>query len=70
MQAAGLHQTQRTDCNEIQGVTPEYVRNLKEKGLEISENEIIAMRVQGVTPEYVSGIRALGSNQLLMKSSR
>jgi len=46
----------------IQGVTPEYVRQVHELGLRPSADELIAMRVQGVTAEYVRDIRAQGLN--------
>jgi beta-lactamase regulating signal transducer with metallopeptidase domain len=46
----------------IQDVTPEYVREMKEQGLDADANNLIAMRVQGVTPEYIRDLRASGLN--------
>jgi len=47
-----------TSANEIigmrvQGVTPEYVREIRALGLKPTSDELIGMRVQGVTPEYI-----------------
>ena len=46
----------------IQDVTPEYVRELHEQGLQPDANNLVAMRVQGITPEYVRDLRASGLN--------
>ncbi|HET6176232.1 MAG TPA: M56 family metallopeptidase [Candidatus Sulfotelmatobacter sp.] len=46
----------------IQGVTPDYVREIREQGLTPDANNLIAMRVQGITPEYVRGLHASGLN--------
>jgi beta-lactamase regulating signal transducer with metallopeptidase domain len=44
----------------IQGVTPEYVRGMKEQGLHPDAETLVGMRVQGITPEYVRDLRAAG----------
>ena len=44
----------------IQGVTPEYVRGMKEQGLNPDAETLVGMRVQGITPEYVRDLRAAG----------
>jgi len=44
----------------IQGVTPEYVRDIRALGLKPSVNEFISMRVQDVTPEYIKALQAAG----------
>jgi beta-lactamase regulating signal transducer with metallopeptidase domain len=44
----------------IQGVTPEYVREMKAAGFEPTVHELIGLKVQGVTPEYIRDIRATG----------
>jgi len=46
----------------IQGVTPEYVRGLREQGLHPDVNELVSMKIQGVTPEYIHDLRSLGLN--------
>ena len=43
-----------------QDVTPEYVRGLREQGVDVDINNIIAMRVQDVTPEYIKELHAAG----------
>src|SRR5260370_26198709 len=37
----------------IQGVTPGYVKEMHEMGLQPTPDELIGMRVQGITPEYI-----------------
>jgi len=44
----------------IQGVTPEYVRELHEQGLHPNADELVSMRIQGVTPEYIRDLKQLG----------
>jgi beta-lactamase regulating signal transducer with metallopeptidase domain len=46
----------------IQGVTPDYVREIKTLGLDPGADGFVAMKVQGVTPEYVRELRTLGFN--------
>ena len=46
----------------IQGVTPEYIRQMHELGLHPDADGIVGMKVQGVTPEYVKELRGLGFN--------
>jgi beta-lactamase regulating signal transducer with metallopeptidase domain len=46
----------------IQGVTPDYVRGLREQGLHPNVDELVSMRIQGVTPEYIRDLRGLGLN--------
>jgi beta-lactamase regulating signal transducer with metallopeptidase domain len=43
-----------------QGVTPEYVRDMRATGLTLDASDVIGMKVQGVTPEYVKQVRAMG----------
>jgi beta-lactamase regulating signal transducer with metallopeptidase domain len=42
----------------IQGVTPEYVREMRELGLKLDADELIGLKMQGVTPQYVKEMRA------------
>ena len=44
----------------VQGVTPEYIRDIRALGLKPSENQIIALKVQGVTPGYMKALRGSG----------
>lgn len=46
----------------IQNVTPDYVRAMREIGLQPHIEELIALRIQGATPEYVKAVRAAGLN--------
>lgn len=46
----------------IQGVTPDYVRQMHDLGLKPSVDELIGLRVQGITPDYIRGMRAAGFN--------
>jgi beta-lactamase regulating signal transducer with metallopeptidase domain len=46
----------------IQGVTPGYVKEVRELGLQATPDELIGMRVQGITPEYVREMRKFDSN--------
>ena len=64
MKAAGLGDltVDQLIALKIEDVTPEYVRELREQGLQLDANNLIAMRVQDVTPEYVRDLRAAGLN--------
>ena len=44
----------------VQDVTPEYVRELRAAGVELSPERVIALKVQDVTPEYVREMKAVG----------
>src|SRR5216683_1137595 len=46
----------------IQGVTPGYVKEMHEMGLQPTPDELIGMRVQGITPEYIREMRKFDSN--------
>ena len=46
----------------IQGVTPNYVREIKALGMHPDVDGLIAMKIQGIAPEYVKEVRALGLN--------
>lgn len=41
----------------VQGVTPEYVKSMKDLGLKIDPDSLIGMKVQGITPGYVADMR-------------
>lgn len=64
MKAAGFDNLSADEliALKIQGVTPDYVRQMHELGFKPSIDELISMRVQGITPEYVRNMRAAGFN--------
>ncbi len=56
----------------VQGVTPEYVREIKAAGLNPDINQLIGMKIQGVTPAYLRDWKAAGidpniNNAIAMK---
>ena len=64
MAAAGV---KITDVDElislrVQGVTPEYIKEMRELGLKPDVEELIGMKVQGITPEYVREMRKFDPN--------
>jgi hypothetical protein len=64
MKAAGLPVLSIDDLIALktQGVTPEYVREIHDLGLQPDVDNIVGMKVQGITPEYIKEMRALGFN--------
>lgn len=46
----------------VQGITPEYVRDMRAAGIKVDADDLIGMKVQGVTPEYVKEMRAAYPN--------
>ncbi|MGB6875331.1 MAG: M56 family metallopeptidase, partial [Candidatus Acidiferrales bacterium] len=46
----------------VQGVTPEYISEIKALGLHPTINELISMRVQGIDPQYIKDMSAIGFN--------
>jgi beta-lactamase regulating signal transducer with metallopeptidase domain len=46
----------------IQGVTPQYIHEIRAEGLKPTADELVGMKVQGITPEYIHEVRALKLN--------
>src|SRR6266851_1922824 len=44
----------------VQGVTPAYVKEVRQLGLQPTPDEFVGMKVQGVTPEYIREFHELG----------
>jgi beta-lactamase regulating signal transducer with metallopeptidase domain len=51
----------------IQGVTPEFVRQIKAAGLDPSNAEFVSLRIHDVTPEYVRALAAAGLANLRVR---
>jgi len=62
MRAAGLENLTPEELIslKVQGVTPDYVRGIREQGFQPNVDELVSLRVQSVTPEYIREIRAQG----------
>lgn len=59
MKAAGLDHLTVDELIglKIQGVTPEYVKAMRELGLKFDADSLMGLKIQGVTPEYVRDMR-------------
>jgi beta-lactamase regulating signal transducer with metallopeptidase domain len=62
MKAAGLTDLSVDDlvAMKIQGITPEYVREVRTAGIKADADELIGMKVQGITPQYIQQMKDLG----------
>jgi beta-lactamase regulating signal transducer with metallopeptidase domain len=43
----------------VQGITPEYIHEIRAEGLKPSADELVGMKVQGISPEYIHEVRAM-----------
>jgi bla regulator protein blaR1 len=43
----------------VQGITPQYIHEIRAEGLKPNADELVSMKVQGITPEYIRQIRAM-----------
>ena len=61
MKAEGFDNLSADDliAMKIQGVTPEYIHEIRAEGFKPSPDELVAMKVQGITPEYIHEVRAM-----------
>jgi beta-lactamase regulating signal transducer with metallopeptidase domain len=59
LQAVGVKDLNVDDliALKIQGVTPDYIRQIRAAGLNPTVRELIGMKIQGVTPEYIQKVR-------------
>lgn len=64
LQAAGVKDltVDQIIALKTQGITPEYVHEMRAAGLDTGVDSLIGMKVQGITPEYIKGIHAAGLN--------
>src|SRR5271165_893833 len=66
MKAAGLENLTVDEliALKIQGVTPEYVKEIHELGLRANADELVGMKIQGITPDYIRTMRDAGGQKL------
>ena len=62
MKAAGLDTTDVDSliALKIHGVTGDYVKQIRDAGLNVDAEDVIAMKIHGVTPEDAAKVRAMG----------
>jgi len=64
MEAAGFKNLTADELigMKVQGITPAYVREIREQGFQPSPDELIGMKVQGITPEYIREMRTIDAH--------
>jgi len=64
MKAEGFDNLSADDliAMKVQGITPEYIHEIRAEGFKPSPDELVAMKVQGITPEYIHEVRAMKLN--------
>ena len=64
MKAEGFDNLSADDliAMKVQGITPEYIHEIRAEGLKPSADDLVAMKVQGITPDYIRQIRAMKLN--------
>ena len=64
MKAEGFDNLSADDliAMKVQGITPQYIHEIRAEGLKPSADELVSMKVQGITPEYIRQIRAMKLN--------
>ena len=45
----------------VQGITPEYIKGIRELGFQPTVDELIGMKVQGITPDYIREMKGFYS---------
>ncbi len=64
MEAAGFKNLSADEliAMKTQGVTPSYVKEIRDLGMKPTADEFVGMRVQGITPEYIREMRSIAPN--------
>ncbi|HTT33154.1 MAG TPA: M56 family metallopeptidase [Methylomirabilota bacterium] len=64
MEAAGFKNLTADEliAMKVQGITPAYVREIREQGFQPSADELVGMKVQGITPEYIREMRTIDAH--------
>jgi beta-lactamase regulating signal transducer with metallopeptidase domain len=64
MKAEGFENLSADDliAMKIQGITPQYIHEIRAEGLKPTADEVVGMKVQGITPEYIHQVRAMNLN--------
>jgi len=64
MKAEGFEDLSADDliAMKVQGITPQYIHEIRAEGLKPSADELVGMKVQGITPEYIHQVRAMNLN--------